>query len=132
MVIALKFPSLLQSEIKAKQSKLKKILETDVPSLPTPLPSPQPITLSCDLAPWGEATPTSRPQTRPFLYDKHLNSIVALHQDNITGLDCDVFVIPLSSCNQTMSGNETGEYFYSTVIILGIRSREGKHENMRG
>ena len=103
-------PLFPQSEIKAKQSKLKKILENDLLSSPSPLSSPQPITPACDLSPWGKATPTSKLQSRPFLYDKHLNSIVALHQDNITGLDCDVFVIPLSSCNQTTSGNETGEY----------------------
>ena len=98
---------LSQNEIKSLQGRLKKLLasETNHPLTSTSLTSPQHILLAKDLPVWAETTPTFEPEQNTFPFNRHLNEIVAVHRGDITALECDVLIMPISSCHKEKNKN---------------------------
>lgn len=113
----------LQASIKDKQLQLKRLIDqSSTGSTPTtPLHSPHTITHVTSLTPWSETTPTIlEPKQPTFSYDRFLNNIVSLHKESVIGLQCDVLVMPLSSCHQPSSGTENGVFARLTATCMLI------------
>lgn len=72
--------------------------EETLPANRVGFPSPQHITLANELPAWADVVPTFEVIEHQFPYNHYLNEMVAVHSGPINTLDCDVLVMPISSC----------------------------------
>lgn len=107
------FYYLLQIEIKARQNRLRELLEseTKTPLSLEDLPSPNHVILASDLPPWGNTKPNFEARKHTFPYSRYFNEMVAVHSGSITALQCDVLVMPISSCHKAKDISEKNSKF---------------------
>ena len=106
--------------MKTKQARLIEILDNKQETTPSPPvsphTSPQHIIRSHDLSVWADTTTTLDTGLRPYRYNRHLNQVVGVHSEAIKALECDVLVLPITSCHKPESGKENGECMSVYVI----------------
>ena len=111
-----------QEDIKQRQRRLNELRQSEE-SLPLPLldqPQPQLLSLARELPVWATGIPDCEATKHKFPYNRRLNEMVAVHMGAINALDCDVLVMPISSCykNKTSDNNDKNSELVGFLAFL--------------